>query len=51
MPPFIFLYNSTKKAQMSLDFVMNWHKTYIEGLRNISAWTVDYTGEADVRPI
>lgn len=23
MPPFIFLYNSTKKEQRSLDFVMN----------------------------
>ena len=51
MPPFIFLYNSTKKAQRSLDFVINWHKTYIEWLRNISAGTVDYTGGVDVRPI
>ena len=50
MPPFIFLYNSTKKAQRYLDFVMNWCKTHIEGLKIISAWTVDYTGGADVIP-
>ena len=48
MPPFIFLYNSTKKAQRYLDFVMNWCKTHIEGLKIISAWTVDYTSGADI---
>ena len=29
---------------------MNWYKTHIEGLKIISAWTVDYTGGADIIP-
>ena len=39
------IYNTVKKIQSPL----NWHKTHIEWLRNISAGTVDYTNGGEVR--